>query len=82
MMTLNLVPTTAFISIGLLVTLEPAPVPAIVVSIAMASAMVLVFDAFIVNRSAMSEETRPIQVNFASSKRRPGVPISSSRISP
>ena len=65
-----------------MVTLEPAPVPPSVVSVVMASAMVFTFDVCHVKVISTSDETRPTQLNFATSKRRPGVPRISSRIRP
>jgi hypothetical protein len=63
-MTLNFVPTTWFKSCGLWVAVVPAPVPPIVVSLAIASAMVFTLLVCHVNATSTSELTRPIQLNF------------------
>ena len=48
----------------------------------MASAMVFTFDVCQVKVISTSDDTRPTQLNFATSKRSPGVPRISSRIRP
>ena len=65
-----------------MVTLEPAPVPPSVASVVKASAMVFTLDVCQVKVTSTSDETRPTQLNFATSKRSPGVPRISSRIRP